>query len=124
MGGAGKAQSKMDANTAKVERRKLEIQKDLDKYEEQIQEQLRPLKERALEAYSSAGKSKKEMGDIEVAQAKATTGVLQNYQNVTTENYKARQQGLFTVLNKPMFDPQTSERIATRMSALQSLFEE
>ena len=114
----------MDAAAASVEKKKLEISKNLDKYESQIQEQLRPMKERALEAYSKAGKSKKELGDIEVNQAKATTGVLQNYQNVTTENYKAKQQGLFTVLNKPMFDPQTSERIATRMSALQSLFEE
>lgn len=124
MGGAGKIQDKMDANTAKVERRKMEIQKDMDKYESKIQDLQRPMKERALQAYTDAGKGKKELGDIEVMQAKATSGVLQNYQNMTNENYQQRQQGLFTVLNKPQFDPQTSARIATRMSALQSLFEE
>lgn len=123
-GGAGKIQDKMDANTAKVERRKQEIAKEMDKYEEQMMEQQRPLKERALAAYSEAGKSKKELGDIEVMQAKATSGVLQNYQNRTNENYQQKQQGLFTVLNNPMFDPQTSARITSRMSALQSLFEE
>lgn len=124
MGGGKNPQAAMDKATALVENRKLEIQKNLDKYEEGVQENLRPMKERALEAYSNAGKSKKELGAIEVAAAKSTTGVLQNYQNQTNENYNARQQGLFTVLNTPQVDPQTASRISSRMAALQSLFEE
>lgn len=124
MGGGQKAaQKKADQNAAKIEMRKNGIARDLDKYEESITNLQRPMKERALEAYASAGNTKNELGQLEVGNAKATTGVLQAYKETTDKVYAQRQQGLFDVLNKPRLDPQTVDRIGTRMAKLEQLFE-
>lgn len=122
-GGAAKAQAKADKNAAKIEMRKQGIAKDLDKFEEGITNLQRPMKERALEAYANAGKVKGELGQLEVKSAKDTTGILQAYKNSTDKVYNERQQGLFNVLNKPQFDPQTITRISSRMAKLDQLFE-
>lgn len=121
-GGQKKTQQKMDANAAKIEMRKQGIAKDLDKYEDKITNLQRPMKEKALEAYANAGKVKGELGQLEVKSAKDTTGILQAYKNSTDKVYAERQQGLFNVLNKPSFDPQTIQRIGTRMAKLEQLF--
>lgn len=126
MGGQAKAARAADKKQSQIEKQKLLLQQQVDKFENDIYEKQAPLREGALNSFYNSLRSKDNIGKTEVEKAKATTGVLSGYAKNLEAEDSIRTKGLFDAMKNPIFsvNPSDIDRISNRMAQLQSFFGE